>query len=84
MPGLVDLLMTQVHFQSSGMAKIPFLIEVSQKTTARHAKSQTDLCARVQRKGCHFLKPRTHPGALGSAGSGLLHTTIPLSEVPPV
>lgn len=34
MPGLVDLLMTRVHFQSSSMAKIPFLIEVSQKTTA--------------------------------------------------
>jgi len=38
-PGLVDLLKAQVHFQSSGVTEIPFLIDVSQKTTARLAKS---------------------------------------------
>lgn len=65
---LMDLDKAQVHFQSSGMAKIPFLIDVSQKTTVRLAKPQTYCCARVQGKGCHFQKSRTHPGVLGSAG----------------
>lgn len=69
MPGVVDLLKAQVHFQSSGLAKVHFLINVTKKTTARLAKSWSFLCARLQRKGCHSWKCGTCPGALGSAWS---------------
>lgn len=58
MPGLVDLLKAQVNFQSSDVAKIHFLIDVSQKKPARLAKFQTDLCARVQGKGCQYQNPQ--------------------------
>lgn len=39
MPGKVDLLKAQVRFQSSGLAKVHFIIDVTQQTTARLAKS---------------------------------------------